>query len=173
MAGLRVVLYCLLKAGITVNFQRSQWCTQQRDFVGMTIDASGIRPSQSKIEASAQLFLGMTGYLRRYTKGYSNMAAPLTDLLRDPRFASKRARRMEIPLGGQQQQAYLDLKSALMSYPILAYPDWNEQFVVHSDASEFAAGAALAQEADEREWIIEYASHRWSRADEERSASER
>ncbi|CAM9901154.1 unnamed protein product, partial [Sphacelaria rigidula] len=184
MTGLRVVLYSLLKAGLTVNFQKSQWCTQQQDFVGMTIDASGIRPSQSKIEAIAQLgepqrveelrlCLGKTGYLRRYIKGDSNPAAPLTDLLRDPRFASKRARRMEIPWGDQQQQAFLDLKSALMSYPILAYPDWNERFVLHSDASEFAAGVALAQEADEREWIIEYASHRWSRADEKRSASER
>ncbi|CAM9876015.1 unnamed protein product, partial [Sphacelaria rigidula] len=55
MTGLRVVLYCLLQAGLTVNFQKSQWCTQQQDFVGMTIDASGIRPSQSKIEAIAQL----------------------------------------------------------------------------------------------------------------------
>ncbi|CAM9317514.1 unnamed protein product, partial [Sphacelaria rigidula] len=55
ITGLRVVLYCLLKAGLTVNFQKSQWCTQQQDFVGMTIDASGIRPSQSKIEAIAQL----------------------------------------------------------------------------------------------------------------------
>ncbi|CAM9923448.1 unnamed protein product [Sphacelaria rigidula] len=55
ITGLRVALYCLLKAGLTVNFQKSQWCTQQQDFVGMTIDASGIRPSQSKIEAIAQL----------------------------------------------------------------------------------------------------------------------
>ncbi|CAM9234099.1 unnamed protein product [Sphacelaria rigidula] len=114
MTGLRVVLYCLLKAGLTVNFHKSQWCTQQQDFVGMTIDASGIRPSQSKIEAIAQLketrrveelrwFLGMTGYLRRYIKEYSNTAAPLTDLLRDPRFAFNRARRMGIAWGGQQR----------------------------------------------------------------------
>ncbi|CAN0056863.1 unnamed protein product [Sphacelaria rigidula] len=136
----------------------------------MTIDASGIRPSQSKIEAIAQLrepqrveelrsFLGMTGYLRRDIKGYSNTAVPLTDLLRDPRFASMRARRMKIPWGEQQQQAFLDLKSALMSYPILAYSGWNERFVLHSDASEFVAGAALSQEADEGEWVIDI---RWS-----------
>ncbi|CAM9700258.1 unnamed protein product [Sphacelaria rigidula] len=137
MAGLRVVLHCLLTAGLTANFQKSQWCTQQQDFVGMTIDASGIRPSQSKIEAIAQLrepqkveesrsFLGMTGYLRRYIKGYSNMEAPLTDLLRDKRLATKRARRLALPWGPQQRQAFLNLKDALMTYPILVYPDWNE-----------------------------------------------
>ncbi|CAM9937466.1 unnamed protein product [Sphacelaria rigidula] len=38
---------------------------------------------------------------------------------------------MKIPWGEQQQQAFLDLKSALMSYPILSYPDWNERFVLH------------------------------------------
>ena len=162
MTGLRVVLQCLMNAGLTVNFQNSQWCTQQQDFLGMTIDASGVRPAKSKVEAIAQLreprkvgelrvFLGMTGYLRRYIKGYSNLAAPLTDLLRDKRFASKRAKRMQLPWGPQQHQAFVDLQEALMSYPVLAYPDWNEQFTLHSDASDFAAGAALAQEADERE----------------------
>lgn len=127
----------------------------------MTIGASGIRASQSKIEAIARLresekveelssMLGMTGYLWRYIKGYSNTVAPLTDLLLDGWFATKRARRITIPWGPQQQQAFIDLKDALMSYPILACPDWNEQFVLHSDASEYAAGAALAQEADNK-----------------------
>ena len=73
---------------------------------------------------------------------------------------------MQLPWGPQQHQAFVDLQEALMSYPVLAYPDWNEQFVLHSDASEFAAGAALAQEADEREWVIEHAYHRWSRSDQ-------
>ncbi|CAM9807790.1 unnamed protein product, partial [Sphacelaria rigidula] len=90
------------------------------------------------------------------------MAAPLTDLLQDKRFVTERAWRMTIPWGPQQRQTFVDLKGALMSYPILVYPDWNERLVLHSDASEYAAGAAWAQEANEREWIIEYASHRWS-----------
>lgn len=45
-----------------------------------------------------------------------------------------------------------------MSYSILAYPDWNERFMLHSDASDYAAGAALAQEAERMEWITEFAS---------------
>lgn len=45
--------------------------------------------------------------------------------------------------------------------------------MLHSDASEYAAGAALKQEAGKREWIIEYASHKWSRADEEKGEPER
>ncbi|CAN0016976.1 unnamed protein product, partial [Sphacelaria rigidula] len=115
----------------------------------------------------------MTGYLRRCIKGYNNLAAPLTDLLREKRCATKRARRMTIPWGPQQRQALGDLKGASMSSPILACPDWNERFVLHSDASEYAAGAALAQDVGEREWIIAYASHRFPRADEDRAAAER
>ena len=53
MTGLRVVLQCLMNASLTVNFQKSQWCTQQQDFLAMTIDASGVRPAKSKIKAIA------------------------------------------------------------------------------------------------------------------------
>ncbi|CAN0000948.1 unnamed protein product [Sphacelaria rigidula] len=186
MTGLRVVLHCLLTTELTVNFLKSQWCTQQQDFVGMAIDAPGIRPSQSKIEAITHLrepqrvdesrsFLRLTGYLRQYVRGYSNISPPLTGVLRDKRFATRRAQGMTIPWGPQQRQAFVDLKGALMSYPILVYPDWDGQFVLHSDASEYTAGAALAQEAGEREWIIEDAIviDGLDRAGEDRSATER
>ena len=33
MTGLRVVLQFLMNVGLTVNFQKSQWCTQQQDFL--------------------------------------------------------------------------------------------------------------------------------------------
>ncbi|CAM9436907.1 unnamed protein product [Sphacelaria rigidula] len=133
MTGVRVVLHCLLSTGLTANFQKLQWCTATR-LRGMTVDASGIRSSQSEIEAITRLmeprnveglrsFLGMTRHLRRYIKGYIALAAPLTNLLRGERFATKGARTMITPWRTQQRQAFLDLKKAMMSYPILAYPE--------------------------------------------------
>ena len=67
-------------------------------------------------------FLGMTGYLRQLVKRYSIVAAPLTDILRNKAFASKRARRFRIPWSEQQQHSFLSLKSALTTFPILAFP---------------------------------------------------
>lgn len=74
----------------------------------MVIDRHGIRPAESKMSAVSQLtppktvedlrkFIGMTGYLRNFVEKYSILAAPLTDILRNMQFASKRARKTKIP----------------------------------------------------------------------------
>jgi len=52
---LRQVLEKLSKAGLSVNFSKSWWCCPQQEFVGMVVDRLGVRPSQSKIDAIAQL----------------------------------------------------------------------------------------------------------------------
>ena len=62
----------------------------------MVVDRLGVRASQSKIDAVAQLtradaveevraLLGMTGYLRRFVPPYSALVAPISYLLRDKR----------------------------------------------------------------------------------------
>ena len=74
--------------------------------LGIIIDCLGIRPVLSKIEAVTQLFqpsavvevqilLGMVGYLRKSVLNYSSVLALISDLLRDSRFGSKMAKRLE------------------------------------------------------------------------------
>ena len=178
------VLTRLQSAGLSVNFAKSRWCCPSLEFVGMVVDRQGIRPADSKIAAVADLlppstveelrtFLGMTGYLRQFVQCYSIIASPLTDILRNKAFASKRSRRSPIPWLEPQQQAFLSLKSALTSFPILTFPVWGSSFVLHTDASAAGAGAALTQDNDGAERVVAYTSHRWSRTDARRGATER
>ena len=73
----------------------------------MIVDRLGTRPAPSKIDAITQLsrpntveevqvLLGMTGYLRQFVTQYSTVVAPISDLLRDPRFRTKRAKKEEV-----------------------------------------------------------------------------
>ena len=178
------VLERLHQFGLSVNLPKSIWCAPQQEFVGMVVSRLGVQPSQAKIEAVAKLsraktveevrsLLGMGSYLRKFVRGYSSLVAPISDLLRDKRFASKRARRLPVPWGAEQDKALRALIEFLTSPLILALPNWEVIFRLHTDASELGAGAALTQETRGAERVIGYASHRWSRTDAKRSATER
>ena len=108
-----------------------------------------------------------------FVECYGIIASPLMDILRNKAFASKWSRRSLIPWLEPQHQAFLSLKSALASSPILAFPVWGNPFVLYTDASADGAGAALIQDYEGAERVVAYASHRWSRTNARRGATER
>ena len=61
-------------------------------------------------------------------------------------------------VGDAQQCAFNILKEKLSSPPMLAYADFNQPFIVHTDAFMEGLGAALYQEQDGVERVIAYAS---------------
>ena len=63
-----------------------------------------------------------------------------------------------------QGKAFRDLKKALSSPPVLAYPDLSKPLIIKTDASKGALGAILAYlDDDGEERVIEYASKTFSR----------
>ncbi|CAM9885392.1 unnamed protein product, partial [Sphacelaria rigidula] len=181
---IRKVISGLLEAKHSVNFAKSSWCMPNQEFLGMAIDREERRSAPSKIEAFSKLspsntvkelraFLGMTGYMPSFVDHYSIIAAPLTDVPRDPRFQSKRARKLKIPWDDGKQQAFEKLKEALISPPVQAYPLWEHPFPLHTDASILGASAKLCQTIDGAEKVVAYASHRFSRTDSLRAATHR
>ena len=140
----------------------------------MIIDRFGIRSAPSKIEVITQLsqpstvekarvLLGMADYCTKFVPNYSSVLAPISDLLRDSCFRSKKVRRLKVPWGQAQTEAMETVVSLLTSPPILALPNWNKPFRLHTDASETGAGAVLTQVQQIVEKTLAYASHRWSK----------
>ena len=82
-------------------------------------------------------FLGLVNYYRRLIKGNSARAAPLTDLLKKSKAWT---------WDEKCQQAFEDLKKAIMEDPVLALPNHTKVFEVHTDASDFSIGGVLMQE---------------------------
>jgi hypothetical protein len=121
---------------------------------GVEADPANVRkvddfePPQSKEQVLS--FLGLTSYYRKFIKDYAMKAKPLYQLLKqDNPFKWEDA----------EAKAFETLKTELTSPPILAFPDFEKEFIVSTDASQYGIGAILKQEdSDGKERVIAYAS---------------
>ena len=80
-------------------------------------------------------FLGLTGYYRKFIRGYAQIALPLTDQLRKENFGWTDA----------ATSAFNTLKTAMVNALILAAPDFSLSFVVETDAFGHGLEDALLQ----------------------------
>ena len=65
------------------------------------------------------------------------------------------------------------MRRALISAPVLAFPDFNEQFLLYVDASSTGIGFALAQVRDGKEVAIAYNERGLNQAERNYSTTER
>lgn len=116
------------------------------EYLGHVVSGKGVTPEPSKIQAMVQwpnprtakelrAFLGLTGFYRKFIKGYATIAAPLTSLLCKDAFTWTT----------ESQEAFTQLKSAMTNAPVLALSNFFEPFVIEIDASAMAIGTVLTQ----------------------------
>jgi len=151
LLDLEETLKLLVAAGLKLNAEKCSFAATTINFLGFTISPDGVAPDHSKVAAIADTpaprtvkeirrFLGATGFFRRHIEGYATIAAPLHLLL-------KKGQHWKWDV--EQQQAFEELKSRLVSAPVLKQPDFTRQFELHTDASSIALGAALIQRDDQ------------------------
>lgn len=81
-------------------------------------------------------FLGLTGYYRKFIKGYESIAAPSTSLLKKNSFE----------WSNLTQTAFEELKKAVTKPLVLRLPCFSKSFTVECDTSGNGLGVVLMQE---------------------------
>ena len=124
----------------------------------------GTSATPSKIK-DVRKFLGFTGYYRRSVKGYVSIAKPLTDLLighptnkQKSRRKKQQDKRVPFKWGVDQQNSFDALITHLTNPPVLAFADYAQPFILHTDASSSGLGAVLYQMQDGTKRVIAYES---------------
>ncbi|CAI7767097.1 unnamed protein product [Closterium sp. NIES-53] len=145
---LRRVFEILRRERFYVKLSKIEFALKKVQFLGHMVSAQGVHVDQKKIEAvrtwktpenvkELQQFLGFANYYSRFVPNYAEIAAPLTNLLK---------KNTPYQWEAKHQEAVEQLKTTLMSAPVLILPDPELDYVIEADASDQAVGAVLMQD---------------------------
>lgn len=181
---LRKVLQRLREHGVKLKPKKCNLFKREVSFLGRIISKDGYRIDpkatcavQEWKERTPQTIgdvrrlMGLLGVYRRHIPNFSQTAKPIYDLL-NAQAASKSSKEWTSKNKGNNQvsskspvewmpehkKALESLIESITSPPILAYPNYQSPFVVHTDASQSGLGAVLYQEQDSILRVIAYAS---------------
>ena len=109
-------------------------------------------PSRDNIKAIAKYpeptiytaikgFIGLIGHYRGFIKDFAKITDPLYEYARGDTAKKKEW----VVLNEAARSAFHKLKKAVMSAPVLAYPDPNKEYLFKTDALKLELGAVLSQ----------------------------
>uniref|UniRef100_A0A3Q7H8R8 Reverse transcriptase/retrotransposon-derived protein RNase H-like domain-containing protein n=1 Tax=Solanum lycopersicum TaxID=4081 RepID=A0A3Q7H8R8_SOLLC len=107
------------------------------EYLGHVITKEGVTTDPHKIQAMTHL--GLTGYYRKYVQNYGTISRPLTNLLKKKAFK----------WNSEAENAFENLKKAMMTTQVLALPDYTQEFMVETDASHRGSGMCLCNKGSQ------------------------
>jgi len=146
---LQKVFQRLKENSLYVKLKKCEFGVMEVDFLGNRITQEGLKMDDHKVKAvmdweppksmpALRSFLGLASYYRKFIKNFAKIAAPLTNLLKKSVVIYE--------WEGTCDEAFETLKGILVKMPVLKLPDFDKDFEIHSDASDFAIGGVLVQE---------------------------
>ena len=174
---LEAVFQKLCAAGLKLKPSKCFFFREEIEYLGHVVSGKGISTNPKKIEAvskwptpktvyDVRSFLGFVGYYRRFIKNFSRITKPIREVITGLENQSKRAaKKTYIEWTDAADAAFENLKTMCVSTPILAYPDYQLPFTLHTDSSTDGLGAVLYQKQNGKMRVIAYASRSVSKAE--------
>ena len=169
------VLHRCQDENLVLNWGKCHFIVTEGIVLGHRISAAWLKVDQAKVSIIKTLlpsttikgirsFLRHAGFYRRFIRDLSKIARPLYRLLeKDTKF------NFDVIC----QSSFEEIKSRLIEAPIMAKPDWNSEFEIMYDASDYVMRAVLGQKADKMFRAIYYASKTFNEAQENYSTTEK
>jgi hypothetical protein len=147
LVHLKTILQTLRDNQFFAKMSKCSFGQTSISYLGHIISDNGVSTDPEKTQVMQQWpvpanitelrgFLGLTGYYRKFVKGYGLITKPLTQLLTKQGFHWTE----------QAQAAFDTLKHAMVNTPVLSLPDFSVPFTVETDACATGVGAVLMQQ---------------------------
>ena len=148
---LEQVLFWFKEANLTVNLSKRDFVKEKVIYSGYVVVHGVVTPIEAKVKSiidypipenkkSLMRFLGMAGYYRKFCKNFSEVTAPLTELLK---------KGVKYHWSEACQKSFDKVKDLLCLEPVLTALDFSKPFRLAVDASDVGSGAVLLQSDDE------------------------
>ncbi|KAJ3661163.1 hypothetical protein Zmor_005573 [Zophobas morio] len=172
---LREVFERLRTFKLRVNREKCQFGCHEVRYLGHVLSPAGIAADPNKVHAVTQMsaprnvkqlqsFIQTCSWFRRFITAFATVAKPLCSLLKKD---------AAWQWDSTHQEAFEELKQRLADAPILRQANPEEPFVLRTDASAYALGAALLQGEGPEERPIEYASRLLTNHEQNYTTTER
>jgi hypothetical protein len=146
---LRKVFQRLRESKLYTKLDKCEFGVTEVDFLEHRITQEGLMMDDHKVKEildwelpksvpTLRSFLGLASYYRKFIKNFAKITAPLTNLLKKSAVTYEWEEAYD--------EAFETLKGILVKAPVLKFPDFDKEFEIHSDASDFAIGGVLVQD---------------------------
>jgi hypothetical protein len=183
ISHLRKVLQRLKEHGVKLEPKKCSMFKREVLFLGRIVSAEGytldpstvapvlrLKETLPKTVKDVRKLMGFLNYYIRYIENFSSIAKSIYDLLKsygdinDNKVKAKGKRGAQPPPNQSitwttaDQSALEKLIECLIDLPLMAYPEPNSPYVLHTDASKSGLGAVLYQEQNRKLRVIAYGS---------------
>ena len=178
LGHLRRVLQKIKQKGLKLKASKCYLFQKEVKFLGRVVTKNGYRMDDGNIEAvralknfvpktvsDVRVLLGMLGYHRRHIQDFSTIAKPITNLLLGPKGDERGKSKREVLWTKECQIAAEKLIGFITEAPVLAYPDFDKEFILHTDASQKGLGAILLQKHGDQMKVVGYGSRTLNQAE--------
>lgn len=188
LENIKTIFETLRSANFRIQPEKCEFVKNEVEFLGFIVSASGLMPNPKKVHAiknypqptnvkELRMFLGLSGYYRRFVKNYAKIAKPLTKFLKGAnghrQISKNESKNFKIKLDSEGTKAFELLKEILSSEDVLAFPDFEKPFLLTTDASNKAIGAVLSQNFHDGERPITFISKTLSSTEENYATNEK
>ena len=160
----RAVLDILRQHQFYAKASKCKFFLREVEYLGHVVGADGIRIAEERLAVvkdwpvptnlkEVRSFIGLANYFRRFIRQFAEIAHPLYALTKNG---------APFKWGEEQLAAFIGLRDALTTAPVVVAPDPTLPYMVFTDASDHAGGAVLCQDHGSGPQVIAYESFAWN-----------